>query len=337
MGMRNILDKIARRVDLTLEEAYGVARDMLNGIDEALGAAILMGLRVKGEIAEEIAGFTKALRDSCVRIPLGDEGVRFIDTAGTGGDGFGTLNASTIAALVSAYLGAYVVKHGNRGVSSASGSADFLETLGFNINIPPDKATQMALKHRFTFAFAPAYHPAMRNVMPIRKKLGIRTIFNLIGPLANPALVTRQLIGVAEPHLLDTMARAASVLDFERAILVHGEPGIDEVSVFGKTTVVEVRRSSVDKYSIEPRDLGLGTYRIDDVRVASPLDSVERFRRAVAGVDAAARDFIIANTAFALYVAGVVRDLRDGAELVKSGLDEGLWGYIDELVRVSRS
>jgi Anthranilate phosphoribosyltransferase len=133
------------------------------------------------------------------------------------------------------------------------------------------------------------------------------------------------------------MARAASVLDFERAVLVHGEPGIDEVSVFGKTTVVEVRRSSVDKYSIEPRDLGLGTYRVDDVRVASPLDSVERFRRAVAGVDAAARDFIIANTAFALYVAGVVRDLRDGVELVKSGLDEGLWGYIDELVRVSRS
>jgi anthranilate phosphoribosyltransferase (EC 2.4.2.18) len=123
MGMRNILDKIARRVDLTLEEAYGVARDMLNGIDEALGAAILMGLRVKGEVAEEIAGFAKALRDSCVRIPLGDEGVRFIDTAGTGGDGFGTLNASTIAALISAYLGAYVVKHGNRGVSSVSGSA----------------------------------------------------------------------------------------------------------------------------------------------------------------------------------------------------------------------
>ncbi len=337
MRMRDLLDKIARRAHLTFEEAYGVARDMLGGVDEALGAAILMGLRVKGEVAEEIAGFAKALRDNCVRIPLGEERTRFIDTAGTGGDGFGTLNASTIAALVSAYLGAYVVKHGNRGVSSSSGSADFLEALGFNINIPPEKAAQMALRHRFTFAFAPAYHPAMRNVMPIRRKLGIRTIFNLIGPLANPALVTKQLIGVSEPQLLSAMARAAAILGFERAVLVHGEPGIDEVSVFGKTIVVEVRGSSVDEYSVEPRDLGLGTYKIDHVRVTSPLDSVERFRKAVAGVDAAARDFIIANTAFALYVAGLVKDPRDGAELVKAELNDGLWDYVNELIRVSRS
>nr|KJR72106.1 MAG: anthranilate phosphoribosyltransferase [Vulcanisaeta sp. AZ3] len=335
--MRDLLDKVARRAHLTFEEAYGVARDMLGGVDEALGAAVLMGLRVKGEAAEEIAGFAKALRDSCIKIPLGEELDRFIDTAGTGGDGFGTLNASTIAALVSAYLGAHVIKHGNRSVSSTSGSADFLEALGFNIEIPPKKVAEMALKYRFSFAFAPAYHPAMRNVMPVRRKLGIRTIFNLIGPLANPALVTRQLIGVADSSLIDVMAQAAMMLGFEKAVLVHGEPGIDEVSVFGKTIVVEVNGRRIDKYLVEPRDLGLREYRIEDVRVSSPRESVERFKRAVASADLASRDFITANTAFALYVAGIVRDLKDGVELVKAEFDEGVLDYVDELVRVSRS
>jgi anthranilate phosphoribosyltransferase len=335
--VRDLLDKVARRVHLTFEEAYGVARDMLGGVDEALGAAVLMGLRVKGEAAEEIAGFAKALRDSCIKIPLGEELDRFIDTAGTGGDGFGTLNASTIAALVSAYLGAHVIKHGNRSVSSTSGSADFLEALGFNIEIPPKKVAEMALKYRFSFAFAPAYHPAMRNVMPVRRKLGIRTIFNLIGPLANPALVTRQLIGVADSSLIDVMAQAAMMLGFEKAVLVHGEPGIDEVSVFGKTIVVEVNGRRIDKYLVEPRDLGLREYRIEDVHVSSPRESVERFKRAVASADLASRDFITANTAFALYVAGIVRDLKDGVELVKAEFDEGVLDYVDELVRVSRS
>ncbi len=144
-----------------------------------------------------------------------------------------------------------MIKHGNRSVSSTSGSADFLEALGFNINLPPNKAAEMVIKYRFTFAFAPAYHPAMKNVMPVRKKLGIRTIFNLIGPLANPALLTRQLIGVADSSLMDRMAEAALMLGYEHAVLVHGEPGIDEVSVFGKTMVIEVRGNNVDKYFIE--------------------------------------------------------------------------------------
>ncbi len=334
--MREVLEKIARGVALSIDEAYEIARGMLTSVDEALSAAILMGLRVRGEAASEIAGFASALRDFCIKIPIDDRD-GYVDTAGTGGDGFGTINVSTAAALIAAYLGARVIKHGNRGVSSASGSADFLEALGFNINIPPSKAVEMAVKHRFTFAFAPAYHPAMRNVMPIRKKLGIRTIFNLIGPLANPALLTRQLIGVAEASLMDRMAEATSMLGYEHAILVHGEPGIDEVSVFGRTMVIEVRRGSVDKYSIEPRDLGLGIHRIDDVRVSSPLDSIERVRRAISGRDRAARDFIIANTAYTLYVAGLIKDPRDGAEYVESNLDNGFWDYVNELARVSRS
>ncbi|WP_243679327.1 anthranilate phosphoribosyltransferase [Vulcanisaeta distributa] len=277
-----------------MDEAYEVAKGMLTSIDEALSAAILMGLRVRGgEASSEIAGFAKALRDFCVRIPIDDRGGKYVDTAGTGGDGFGTLNVSTAAALVAAYLGAHVIKHGNRSVSSTSGSADFLEALGFNINLPPNKAAEMAIKYRFAFAFAPAYHPAMKNVMPVRKKLGIRTIFNLIGPLANPALLTRQLIGVADSSLMDRMAEAALMLGYEHAVLVHGEPGIDEVSVFGKTMVIEIKGGNVDKYFIEPRDLGLGIHRIDEVRVSSPLSSIEKVRRAISGEDEAARDFIV--------------------------------------------
>ncbi len=334
--MRDTLEKVARGVALSFNEAYDIARNMLTSTDETLSAAILMGLRVRGETSSEIAGFARALRDYCVKIPV-SEGGRYVDTAGTGGDGFGTLNASTAAALIAAYLGAHVIKHGNRSVSSTSGSADFLEALGFNINLPPSKAAEMVNRHRFTFAFAPAYHPAMRNVMPVRKKLGIRTIFNLIGPLANPALLTRQLIGVAEVALMDRMAEAASMLGYEHAVLIHGEPGIDEVSVFGRTAVAEVRGGRIDKYFVEPRDLGLRTHDIGDVRVSSPLESVEKTKRAVSGKDRAARDFIIANTAFTLYIAGIIKDIRDGVEYVESNLGDGFWDYVNELARVSKS
>lgn len=336
--MREYLERIARGLNLEFHDAYEIARAMLQGIDEAIAAAILMGLRVKGEEATEIAGFAKALRDHCIRIPLNDElRGKFIDTAGTGGDGIGTLNVSTAAALIAAYLGAYVVKHGNRSVSSTSGSADFIEALGFNINIPPDKAAEMVMKHRFTFAFAPAYHPAMKNVMPVRKKLGVRTIFNLVGPLANPALLTKQLLGVGDSSLIDKIANASSILNLDHVIIVHGEPGIDEVSVFGKTTIIEVRNGRIDKYVIEPRDLGLGLHKIDDVKVKNPTESVEMFRRAVKGIDKAARDFIVANTSFALYLAGLVHDPRDGAEVVTSSLNDDLWNYINTLAQVSRA
>ncbi|BDR92355.1 anthranilate phosphoribosyltransferase [Vulcanisaeta souniana] len=334
--MRDALEKIARGLALSIDEAYDAAKNMLTNTDEALSAAILMGLRVRGEASSEIAGFARALRDYCVKIPVSERN-RYVDTAGTGGDGFGTLNASTAAALIAAYLGAHVIKHGNRSVSSTSGSADFLETLGFNINLPPDKAAEMVNRHRFTFAFAPAYHPAMRNIMSVRKKLGIRTIFNLVGPLANPALLTRQLIGVAETTLMDRMAEAATMLGYEHAVLIHGEPGIDEVSVFGKTTVVEIKGGRIDKYFIEPRDLGLRTHDIGDVRVSSPLESVEKTRRAISGKDRAARDFINANTAFTLYIAGIVKDVRDGIEYVEANLNDGFWDYVNELARVSRS
>ncbi len=335
--MRPLLEKIARRLELSLEEAYNAALAILRmEASEAETAALLMGLRVKGEGAAEIAGFAKALRETCLRIPVNDPYV--IDTAGTGGDGLRTMNVSTVSALLAAYLGARVLKHGNRSVSSSSGSADFLEALGFNISIKPETAVLMLNNHRFSFAFAPMYHPAMRNVMPVRRKLGLRTIFNLVGPLANPGLVRRQVLGVAEAGIMDAMADAAGLIGYDHLLLVHGEPGIDEVSVFGRTIIYEVKGGSVDKYTIEPSELGLRRHELKDVVVSSPVESIEKARRGLMGADEAALDFISANTAMALYVAGKVKDPRDGVEVVKQITDHSseFWSYVNEVAAVSR-
>ncbi|MEM4035845.1 MAG: anthranilate phosphoribosyltransferase [Fervidicoccaceae archaeon] len=335
--MRDLIEKISRGAALSLEEARRAALEMLRGVDEVVAAALLMGMRVRGESSEEIAGFAGALRETCVRIELGELARSAVDTAGTGGDGLRTLNASTAAALVAAYLGAVVVKHGNRSVSSSSGSADFIEALGFELSAPPERLSRMARELRFAFAFAPSHHVAMRNVMSVRRRLGVRTIFNLAGPLSNPAFVSRQVIGVAERSLLERVAEAASLLGYDLALVVHGEPGVDEVSVFGATEVVEVRRGSIERFALTPADLGLRKRELGEVRVESARHSVERFRRAVLGSDEAARDFIAANAAAALYVAGIAKDLRDGVELALSRMDGGLLSYVDELAEASRS
>ncbi len=330
--MKAVFEKLARREDLTFEEAYKIARDLLQGIDEAIAAALLMGLRVKGEAPSEVAGFAKALRDFCVKVELGED---FIDTAGTGGDGANTLNASTAAALVCAYLGVRVAKHGNRSVSSKSGSADFMEALGFNINIGPTKAVELANRFNFTFLFAPNYHPAVKNVMPVRRKLGIRTIFNLVGPLANPANVRRQVIGVGDKSLMRVIAEACMMLGLERALIIHGEPGIDEVSIFGKTLVIEVRGGKIEEYELAPEDLGVRRGRIEEVQVESASQSVEKFKNACLGRDLTSRNFIAANAGLALYLAGRARDPRDGVEKAMSALNEGLLKYVEGLCKAS--
>ncbi|WP_291766472.1 anthranilate phosphoribosyltransferase [Caldivirga sp. UBA161] len=335
--MRPLLEKIAGKLELSLEEAYNAALAILRmEVSEAEAAALLMGLRVRGEGAFEVAGFAKALRETCLRIPVNDPYI--IDTAGTGGDGLRTMNVSTISALLAAYMGVKVLKHGNRSVSSSSGSADFLEALGFNISVKPETAVFMLNNYRFSFAFAPMYHPAMRNIMPVRKKLGIRTIFNLVGPLANPGLVRRQVLGVAEVSMMGVMANAAGLIGYDHLVLVHGEPGIDEASVFGKTIIYEVKGSSVDKYVIEPSEMGLRKHELRDVVVSNPMESIEKAKRGLMGIDEAALDFIAANTAMALYVAGKVKDPRDGVEAVKqvAGNSSEFWSYVNNVAAVSR-
>ncbi|MHA1595599.1 MAG: anthranilate phosphoribosyltransferase [Candidatus Baldrarchaeia archaeon] len=333
----NVLEKLLERVRISFLEAYQIARAIIDGkFDETIIAALLVALRAHGETPDIIAGFAKALREASLKVNT--RGLSPIDTAGTGGDGFHTINASTAAALVTASLGVPTLKHGNRSVSSRSGSADFLEALGYKIDHGPHEAEFMLRKVGFAFLYAPRYHPALKRVMPIRRKLGIRTIFNLIGPLANPGSIRIQVLGVASPKLLEVMTTAALMLNYDRVLVVHGKPGIDEVSISGETEVFELRRKSLDRYTISPEDLGLRRYRIEDLRVSSPNESAKRFLAVINGHGSPAdRDFIAANAGAALYVAERASDIRDGVEMALQAIEEGIVAkFIDTLCEVSK-
>jgi len=321
-GLPEILSAIVSGRGLSFDDAKALAGLMLEGgFGDVEAAAVLAAMSARGFSGGEVAGFAAGLRERCIRVNAPSN---TIDTAGTGGDGSHTLNVSTAAALVAAAAGAIVAKHGNRSVSSKSGSADFLEALGYTIDHGREEAECMLDRAGFTFLYAPRYHPAMRRVMPVRRRLGIRTVFNLVGPLSNPAMVERQVLGVASRGLLDVMAEAAVILGYRHALLVHGHPGIDEVSVSGPTWIYEVRGGSVGHYAIGPEDLGVGRHSLVELRVEGVSESVERFRRLIAGKGRRGdEDFVVANSALALYVAGVVSDFRDGAELARQLIREG--------------
>ncbi len=321
-GFKELLEKIVSRAPLSTEEARSLADSMLEGgLGDVEIAAVLAALRARGEAAEEVAGFALSLRSHCLRVeaPPGA-----LDTAGTGGDRSHTINASTAAAIVAAAGGAAVAKHGNRSVSSRSGSADFLEALGYRVDHGPREAECMLREAGFTFLYAPRYHPAMKRVMPVRRRLGIRTIFNLVGPLSNPAMVRRQVLGVASPGLATVMVEAARMLGYERLILVHGRPGIDEVSVSGDTLVYELKDGRVIRYTVKPEQLGLERHPLERLRVTGPEESARRFLEVARGGGAPwDRDFVAANAGAALQAAGLASSLEEGTakalELLSSG------------------
>lgn len=317
-----------------MEEGYSLALSILRGeLSDVEIAAALTALRVRGEAPEEVAGFAKAARETCVKVPAE---VEAIDTAGTGGDGQNTINLSTAAALVASAAGAYVIKHGNRSVTSASGSADFLEALGYNISLTPEQALKALRESRFAFLFAPAFHPTFARVAPIRKKLPFRTIFNIIGPLANPAHVSRQVMGVAEERLLDVVASAGRLMGFKHLVVVHGSPGVDEVSIEGPTAVVEVRGGSIERYSVAPEDLGARRGKIP--RASTKEESVAKTLAGLSGRDREALDAIAVNAAFALYVAGLAKTPHDGYELARQVIESGEAArHIERVVKASRA
>ncbi|BAA81568.1 anthranilate phosphoribosyltransferase [Aeropyrum pernix K1] len=318
-----LVKKLLEGEPLTPGEAAQLAQAMLDpSFDNSLKAAALAALRVRGEQPGEVVGFARALRDRAVRVEYGGEVL--LDTAGTGGDGLSTLNASTAAALVAASLGVPTAKHGNRSFSSKSGSADVMEMLGYNINHRADRAVRMLSTLGFTFLYAPNYHPAMKAVVPVRRKLATRTIFNLVGPLANPAFNNVQVIGVARRSLMPVIASAASLLGYDAVLVVHGDPGMDEVSVTGETKILEVRRGRIEEYSITPEDLGLPITGLKELRVANAVESAERVRRALSGRGRRSDEaFIAANAAAALYVAGFEKDLKGAAEAAVQAIREG--------------
>jgi anthranilate phosphoribosyltransferase len=298
--------------------------------------AFLVALRLKGETADEIAGCAEAMREHVVPVrPQRDD---LVDTAGTGGDAAHTINISTAAAIVAAAAGAGVAKHGNRAVSSASGSADVLEALGFQLEQPPERIAQSIDELGFGFMFAPSHHPAMRHAASVRKELAARTVFNVLGPLTNPAGARAQVIGVYAKPLVRTLAEVLAQLGARRAFVVHGAHGIDELSPAGPNDVCEVVDGGVRERVIDPLELGIERCEPAELRGGSPAENAAAIRAVFAGADGGRRDAILLNAAGALAAAGHADDLRDGLELARDAIDTGAAAArLDELVRFTHA
>jgi anthranilate phosphoribosyltransferase len=298
-----------------------VGRLMDGELSEPMKAALLVALAMKRESADEIAGAAAAMRERVLRIPHSQRDV--VDTCGTGGDGRGTFNISTAAALVAAAAGAPVAKHGNRSVSSRSGSADVLQALGVRIDAPPEIAGAALDKLGIAFLFAPILHPAMREVMPVRRELGVRTVFNLLGPLTNPAGARRQLMGVYAAELVPVIARVQAELGSEHALVVHGSDGLDEITLTGPTAVGEVRGGRVETYEVAPEDFGLARCRLEDLVGGDPAQNAAAMRGVLAGQPGPLLDVVALNAGAALYVAGRASGIRDGLEAARAAIASG--------------
>ena len=283
-------------------------------------AAFLIALRTKGETAQELAGLAETMRALATRVTVAHDDL--LDTAGTGG-GRPTFNVSTTAALIAAGAGCAVAKHGNRSATSPSGSADVLEALGVRIDLDAAAVGRCVEEVGFGFMFAPTHHAATRFVVPVRKALGVRTIFNFLGPLTNPAGARRQLIGVSDPAMLETMARALARLGVDRALLVSSEDGLDEMSTAAPTRVVEVAGDDISSYTVTPEDAGLERASAQALGGGSPQDNAATARRIFAGEPGAARDLALLNAGAAIYAAGAASGLRAGVDAARSAVDDG--------------
>jgi anthranilate phosphoribosyltransferase len=336
----NVQQALARLLDgheLSREEARAVMNDVMEG--EATPAQIggfLVALRLKGETADEIAGCAEAMREHVLAVrPTRDD---LVDTAGTGGDGASTINISTAAALVAAAAGAGVAKHGNRAVSSASGSADVLEALGFRLELPPERIERSIDELGFGFLFAPTHHPAMRHAAPVRRELAARTVFNVLGPLTNPAGARAQVVGVYAPALVRTIADVLAQLGAHRAFVVHGAGGIDELSPAGPNLVCEVVDGGVREREIDPLELGVPRCEPDELRGGSPEQNAAAIRAVFEGENGGRRSAVLLNAAGAIAAAGHARDLREGLGLAKVALDSGAAATrLEELIRFSQA
>jgi anthranilate phosphoribosyltransferase len=323
--------------DLSRENARAVMEEVMRG--EATPAQIggfLVALRLKGETAAEIAGCAEALRAHVLAVRPNREDL--VDTAGTGGDGARTFNISTAAALVAAAAGAGVAKHGNRAVSSASGSADVLEALGFRLELPAERIERSIDELGFGFLFAPSHHPAMRHAAPVRRELAARTVFNVLGPLTNPAGARAQVVGVYAPELVPTIATVLVRLGARHAFVVHGAGGVDELSPAGSNLVCEVRRGKVDRREIDPRKFGVPRCRPADLAGGSPAENAATVREIFAGATGPKREAVLLNAAGAIAAGGHARDLAEGYRTAADAVDSGAAGEcLDRLVAFSQA
>jgi len=315
------IEAVAGGRDLSVDEAAAVlAEIMSDGVSAVQIGAFLVALRTKGETVEELAGLARGMRELAVRVEVARG--ELLDTAGTGG-GRGSFNVSTTAALIAAGAGCAVAKHGNRSATSQSGSADLLEALGARIDLSPAAVARCIEETGFGFMFAPAHHLATRAVAPVRRELAVRTIFNFLGPLTNPAGARRQLIGVSDARYLETIAGALARLGVDRALVVAGEDGLDEVSSTAATWVVEVNGEQIHAYTLTPAELGLDAGAGEPPAGGTPAQNADVTRAVLAGARGGARELALANAGAAIYAAGAAPSLREAVELAREAIDSG--------------
>jgi len=329
------IDALASGRDLSLDDAAAVLSEIMAGeASEVQIAGFLIALRTKGETVDELAGLARTMRGFAAHVTVDRDNL--LDTAGTGG-GRQTFNVSTTAALIAAGAGCTVAKHGNRSATGLSGSADVLEALGARIDLGPDAVARCIEDVGFGFMFAPTHHQATRYVIPVRRELAVRTIFNFLGPLTNPAGATRQLIGVSDAAFLDTVAGALARLGSDRALVVSSEDGLDELSISAATAVVEVTGTQTRSYTVCPEEFGLDRAPLDAVSGGTPEQNAQTARRILAGEIGARRDIAVLNAGAAIYAAGVADTLADGVRAAADAIDSGAAaGALDRFVDRTR-
>jgi anthranilate phosphoribosyltransferase len=332
-----LIEKLLRHEDLTMEEATAAMREVMEGrVASAALAALLSALRMKGERPTELVGFARAMREHAVTVSRPDGEV--CDTCGTGGDRAGTFNISSAAAVVVAACGVKVAKHGNRSVSSRCGSADVFEQLGVNLSASPAVVERALLTGNIAFFFAPTFHPSMKHAGPTRREMGVRTAFNLLGPLTNPAGATRQVVGVPRADLTDLLARSLRLLGSKRSWVVHGADGIDEISTTGHTKVSECRDGAVHTFYIHPSDYGMRKATLAELLGGDAGENAAIVRRVLEGQAGAPRDAVVLNAGAALFVADRVESIREGLTVASSAIDSGAAvATLDSMVKASQA
>lgn len=322
MEMKQAISAVIERNDLTLDEAYQTAFSIMSGeASEAQIGALLIGLRMKGETIEEITGFVKAMREKATVIPTQKENL--VDTCGTGGDCSGTFNISTISAFVAAGAGASIAKHGNRSVSSQCGSADLFKTLGVNIELTPQQVGESIDQNGIGFLFAPMLHQAMKYAIGPRREVGVRTIFNILGPMTNPAGTKRQLMGVFDLSLVEPLANVHKNLGSEHVMVVHGQDGLDEITLTGKTFISELKDGSVQSYTISPEDFGMKRATPETIRGGDATTNAQIAKDVLSGQSGSARDVVLLNAGAVCYVSGLASSMEAGIQMAKESIDNG--------------
>jgi anthranilate phosphoribosyltransferase len=322
VNAQTALNRLIENRELFYDEMLELMRSVMRGeLTPAQIAGILIGLRVKKESIAEIAGAAAAMREFATKVDVADE--HLVDTCGTGGDGLHTFNVSTTSAFAAAAAGAKVAKHGGRSVSSSCGSADVLEALGVNVNLSPEQVARCIREIGVGFMFAPNHHSAMKHAAPVRRDLGVRTLFNILGPLTNPAGAKNQVMGVFHPDLVGIQARVLQMLGSDHVLVVHGVDGLDEISIAGETLVAELKDGMVREYKIHPRDFDIAESRLDSIRVSGTQESKAILLSVLDSTAGPACDIVGLNAGAAIYAAGVTATLAEGVKRAQNAIGSG--------------